>query len=313
MEREHLNWYEDLSMHAPVSIRRLSKRYGSVWAVKGLDLEVAPGEILGFLGPNGAGKTTTLRILLDLLRPTAGEAFIFGHNCQREGIRARNHIGYLPGELGIYGQLTGKETLDLLAGLEQRSVNHAYRRELQERLDLSERDLGRPLREFSAGMKRKLGLIQSLQSDAPLLILDEPSESLDPLIQEALYQLLADLKRRGKTVFMSSHVVSEVARVCDRFALLRQGELVLLSGVEEGRRLAPRRVRVTFSREADVDLKLPPGVEVLDRTPDVWNLKVEGPLGPLLATISGMPVKDLEADQPKLEDIVMKYYRGGGS
>jgi ABC-2 type transport system ATP-binding protein len=295
---------------APISIRWLSKKYSSVMALNGLDLEAAPGEILGFLGPNGAGKTTTIRILLDLLRPTSGQALIFGHDCQTSGVQARNLIGYLPGELGIYGHLTGREVLELLAGLEQRKVSSTYRSELQDRLSLSDADLRRRLREYSAGMKRKLGLIQAFQSEPPLLILDEPSESLDPIIQEAFYQLLDDLRKRGRTVFMSSHVVSEVERVCDRVALLRKGELVLLSSVEEARKRGSRRVRVAFEREINGTAALPPTVGVIEQSPLAWSLNVEGPLGALLGALHGLPVKDLEIAEPKLEDTVMKYYRG---
>src|SRR5690349_19438072 len=234
---------------APAAIRldRLSKRYGRVAALNDVSLEVAPGEILGFLGLNGAGKTTTIRILLDLLRPTSGSASILGHDCQSDGIRARVNIGYLPGEMGIYSDLTGREVLGLLARLNEQLPDENRRRELQERLEFPDSDLRRRLREYSTGMKRKLGIIQAFQSDPLLLILDEPTEGLDPLMQESFYQLLVDVKSRGRTVFMSSHVLSEVERVCDRIALVRKGELVLLSGMEELRKLAARPVRVLFS------------------------------------------------------------------
>jgi len=176
-----------------ISLRGLTKRYGRLTAVKKLDLAVKQGEIVGFLGLNGAGKTTTIRILLDLLRPSEGVASIYGHDCQSDGIRARSLTGYLPAEMGIYSDLTGAGTLKFLAGLNSRQVDKRYRRELQERLELSDRDLNRKLREYSTGMKRKLGLIQAFQSDPPLLILDEPTEGLDPLMQESFYELLAEV------------------------------------------------------------------------------------------------------------------------
>jgi ABC-2 type transport system ATP-binding protein len=188
---------------APISIRGLTKRYGNVRAVNNLSLEVNQGEILGFLGLNGAGKTTTIRILLDLLRPNSGNALILGHDCQTDGLQARSNIGYLPGEMGIYSDLTGREVLDLLAKLSNKGVDRKRRGELQERLDFPASDLHRRLREYSTGMKRKLGLIQAFQSDPLLLILDEPTEGLDPLMQESFYQLLVDVKQRGRTVFMS--------------------------------------------------------------------------------------------------------------
>jgi len=294
---------------SPISIRGLSKRYGKLTAVKGLDLEVNQGEILGFLGLNGAGKTTTIRVLLDLLRPTSGRALIFGHDCQTDGLRARELTGYLPGEFGIFSDLTGREALDFLAGLSGQNPDRQYRRELQERLEFPDTDLRRKLREYSTGMKRKLGLLQALQADPPLLILDEPTEGLDPLIQESFYELLGELTRRGRTVFMSSHVLSEVARVCDRVALLRKGELALLATVDETRTLAARRVRVFFADDVRFDLAFPQGIEVADLKPREWTLKIDGLIGPLLALLRELPVKDLEVQEPRLEDVLIKYYK----
>jgi len=292
---------------APISIRGITKQYGNVLAVNNLSLEAVEGEILGFLGLNGAGKTTTIRILLDLLRPNSGQAFLLGHNCQTDGLRARSNIGYLPGEMGIYSDMTGREVLDLLAGLSHQTANKTLRGELQERLGFPESDLRRSLRQYSTGMKRKLGLIQAFQADPQLLILDEPTEGLDPLMQASFYQLLVDFKKRGRTVFMSSHVLSEVDRVCDRIALVRKGEIVLLATVEETRKLAARHVRVSFSE----DVNFTPLGEVIEIRPRSWNLRIEGPLGPLLRQLATLPVQDIEVAEPKLEDVIMKYYRGG--
>jgi ABC-2 type transport system ATP-binding protein len=326
-----------------ISIRGLTKQYGPLTALRDLNLDVDRGEIFGFLGLNGAGKTTAIRILLDLLRPTSGRAFIFGLDCCAQGLDARARIGYLPGELGLYLDLTGLETLDFLAGLNRQPVDLRYRQALCDRLELPQRDLRRRLRQYSAGMKRKLGLIQAFQAQPPLLILDEPTDGLDPLMQEAFYGLLADVKRDGATVFMSSHILSEVERVCDRIALLRKGEMVLLSTVRESRRLAPRRVRISFSQdvpephtdqppagsplpgergrgegeftaqlhgqEAGNQPALPPGHELIEATPRLWRLAVTGPLGPLLALLQGLPVQDLELDEARLEDVVLKCYR----
>jgi ABC-2 type transport system ATP-binding protein len=296
-----------------ISIRGLTKRYGPLTALKDLNLDIDRGESFGFLGLNGAGKTTAIRLLLDLLRPTSGKAFIFGYDCWTEGLEARARIGYLPGELGLYLDLTGLETLDFLAGLNRQPVDKQRRQELCDRLELSRSDLRRRLRQYSTGMKRKLGIIQAFQANPPLLILDEPTEGLDPLMQETFYGLLADVKRGGATVFMSSHVLTEVERVCDRIALLRKGEMALLSSVRESRRLAPRRVRVVFNEDVTVQPELPPGHQLTEKTPRLWRLDVAGPLGPLLALLEGLPVEDMEIEEARLEDVVLRYYREGAS
>lgn len=293
-----------------ITLSALSKHYGRIRAVNGIDLEVSQGEVFGFLGLNGAGKTTTIRILLDLLRPSSGSASVLGLNCQTQGLDVRAQVGYLPGELGLYSDMTGRRTLDFLARLCRQKVDADYREELREQLELSTADLNRKVREYSTGMKRKLGLIQAMQSDPPLLILDEPTEGLDPLMQDSLYQVLADLKRRGRTVFMSSHILSEVERVCDRIAVLRAGEVVLLSQIDDVRNLAARRVRITFA-EATSLTELPADHEVVESDEWHWHLSVRGALGPLMKVLSGMPVKDLQIDEPHLEDVLRTYYRKG--
>jgi ABC-2 type transport system ATP-binding protein len=295
--------------HAPaISIRDLRKSYGAVEAVRGVTFDVAQGEIFGFLGLNGAGKTTTIRILLDLLRPSAGSAALFGIDCQRDSRKARALVGYLPGELGFYADMTGRELLDLTAGLSGRAVSHEYRRQLADRLELSRADFERRLREYSTGMKRKLGIIQALQADPELLILDEPTEGLDPLVQEALNGVLLDLRARGRTVFMSSHVLSEVERLCDRIAVISSGQLVLLSTVDDARRLGGRRVRVHFNAPVELSA-LPEGVTLLDRRPQRWTLNVEKEVGPLLTMLGPLPVSDLQIDEPALEDVLRRFYR----
>jgi ABC-type multidrug transport system ATPase subunit len=295
----------------PISIRGISKHYRSLIAVKNLSLEVASGEIFGFLGPNGSGKTTTIRVLLDLIRPTAGSAFLFGFDCRTQGTEARALVGYLPGEMGIYSDMTGREVLDLLSGLKRKPADRRFQRELQDRLGMPESDLRRKVRDYSTGMKRKLGLIQAFQAESPLLMLDEPTEGLDPLMQEAFYELLAEARGKGQTVFMSSHVLAEVERVCDRIALLRQGELVLLSAMSEVHRLAPRRVQVFFQQDVNAPGELPSGHVMVELQPRRWQLHVDGTLGPLLSILAKLPVQDIEIAQPRLEDVLVKYYEKG--
>ena len=300
-----------LSGSAAISISKLTKRYGGLIAVNHLDLEVQRGEVFGFLGLNGAGKTTTIRILLDLLRPTSGNAAVFGHDCQSDSLKARSAVGYLPGEMGIYSDLTGRELLVFMERIGGATVSREHRNNLIERFELSDRDLSRKLREYSSGMKRKLGLIQAFQADPLLLILDEPTEGLDPLMQESFYELLADGRNRGRTVFMSSHVLPEVERVCDRIAMLRKGEVVLLSSVEDARKLASRRVRIAFRQDVAVPASLPRGYEMIDAKPRTWILRVSGQLGSLPSFLVALPVSDLAVEEARLEDVLVKYYRDG--
>ncbi len=295
-------------MTAPaIALDQLSKRYGSVEAVSNLSLEVAEGEVFGFLGLNGAGKTTTIRMLLDLLRPTAGSARIFGLDCRTDSRRVRSMVGYLPGELGLYPDMTGEETLRLLGDLSGHG-NPVRRSQLLERLELGRSDLRRRIREYSTGMKRKLGLVQALEGEAPLVILDEPTEGLDPLVQGTFNEMLFELRKQGRTVFMSSHVLSEVERVCDRIAVIRRGNLVLESTVEEARRLGGRRVRVRFDAEV-APIDLPPGVHSTALEPREWRLMAEGDLGALVSLLAPLPVRDLEIVEPALEDVLQRFYR----
>ena len=294
-----------------IELRDLAKSYGSVHAVRGISLDVHRGEIFGFLGLNGAGKTTTIRMLLDLLRPTRGSAAIFGVDCQRRGREARAQVGYAPGELGLYPDMTGGQLLDLMASLSGTRVDASYRLKLVDKLELARTDLDRMLREYSTGMKRKLALIQALQADPPLLILDEPTEGLDPLVQLGLNDLLFDLRSRGRTVFMSSHVLSEVERLCDRIAVIRAGEIVLLSTVDEARHLSGRSVRVRFSRSPGdpAAIALPPGMTIVESAADRWTITVAGEVGALLPELARLPVRDLEIVEPSLEDVLRRFYR----
>ena len=293
-----------------IAIRDLAKSYGDVHAVRGITLDVAQGEIFGFLGLNGAGKTTTIRMLLDLLRPSRGSAALFGIDCHRDSLKARALVGYMPGELGLYTDMTGQALLDLLARLSGAHINLTYRLKLTDALELAHADLKRTLREYSTGMKRKLGLIQALQSDPPLLILDEPTEGLDPLVQQALNEILFELRTRGRTIFMSSHVLSEVERLCDRIGMIRSGEIVLLSTVEEARRLGGRIVRVRFSKPVD-PVALPPGMTLVSHTSDDWQVRAEHEIGHLLPLLAALPVRDLEITEPALEDVLRTFYREG--
>lgn len=299
----------EIALEVPaIAISHLSKRYGIVHAVRDVSLAVNQGEVFGFLGLNGAGKTTTIRILLDLLRPSAGTALVFGRDCQRQSRQTRALVGYLPGELGLYPDMTGGELLELTARLSGGTVAADYRAWLLDRLELAREDLRRRVREYSTGMKRKLGLVQALQTDPPLLILDEPTEGLDPLVQRALHEILVELRAGGRTVFMSSHVLSEVERLCDRIAVIRSGEIVLLSTVDEARRRSGRIVRISFSRNVD-EIVLPDGMTFVERTPDRWTVRAAAEIGALVPLLARLPVGDVEIVEPALEDVLQTVYR----
>jgi ABC-2 type transport system ATP-binding protein len=296
-------------MAAAITIDHLSKRYGRLVAVRDLGFEVQEGEVFGFLGLNGAGKTTTIRILLDLLRPTSGHAVVFGFDCQRQGLEVRARMGYLPGELGFPQDMTGRQVLRLLERLGNHPAESTWREHLLDRFRLSHADLARRIREYSTGMKRKLGIVQAFQHDPPLLVLDEPTEGLDPAMQEEFFRLLGEVTGRGRTVFLSSHVLSEVERSCHRVALLREGQLALLASVSDLQAFAPRRVRVVFRTAAPAPPALSPGLKVVARGDASWDLEATGPIGALIDSLAGHAVADIEVRAPRLEDILAEHYR----
>ncbi len=287
----------------------LTKYYGRVVGLEHLTLTVPRGAVFGFLGPNGAGKTTTIRLLLDLLQPSAGAAWIGGFDCHRRSLEARRLVGYLPGELPIYPDLTGHGFLRFLAAVGQRPVSASRLEWLLGRFDISEADLRRRMRDYSQGMKRKLGIIQAVMTDAPVLVLDEPTAGLDPLMIEAFAETLRDVvKRSGATVFLSSHVLSEVEKTCDLIGLVRRGRLVALRDVDEIRSDMPTRVTVEFSMPVNGHLPAVGGVALVSRGARSCVLDVRGPLGPLLAAMRDLPVHDVKIEPSSLEQYVLKFY-----
>ena len=300
-------------MTAAIRTDRLTKYYGQVIGVDALSLEVAEGEVFGFLGPNGSGKTTTIRLLLDLVRPTSGDAWVLGFHCRRDGVAARRRLGYLPGELPIYPELTGRAYLRFLARAGEHTIDDGWLTRLLQRFDVSDVDLDRPMREYSQGMKRKLGIIQALAPNPPLLILDEPTNGLDPLMIEAFAETLDELKRsRRTTVFLSSHVLSEVEKTCDRIGLVRRGQLAALHSVADIRAGLPRRVTVTFT--APVNGATPHASAImLSRTDRSWVLDVRGPMGELVTSLGGLPIDDVCVEPATLEDYVLRFYSEGGA
>jgi ABC-2 type transport system ATP-binding protein len=270
---------------------------------------ISKGEIFGFLGPNGAGKTTTIRSLLGLINPTSGHVLLYDQPIDRQSVELRNEVGYLPGELRLYERMSGKQILDYL-GRFQRDKPPQRQQELLDVLDLSPADLKRSVRFYSQGMKRKVGIIQAMQHDPRLLILDEPSEGLDPLMQQSFYQLLRDYRDRGGTVFMSSHILPEVEQVCDRVGLIRDGKMVAVEDVDELRRKHVRCLRLVTATPLDVGFMLEEGIIFHSQEGTEITLFVTGAvdLKALLNKLVQLDLVDLTFEHAKLEDFFLQYY-----
>jgi ABC-2 type transport system ATP-binding protein len=298
-----------MTQAAAIRAEGLTKYYGAVIGIEDLSFEVARGEVYGFLGANGAGKTTTIRLLLDLLRPSRGQIAVLGVDCQRQSLEARRLMGYLPGDLPIYPDLSARDYLSYLARLDGRPVDPGYLRHLLTRFDVSDVDQRRRLREQSHGMKQKIGIVQALMTRPPVVILDEPTAGLDPLMVQAFREIVAELRRGGETtVFLSSHVLAEVESTCDRIGLVRGGRLVTTGTIEEIKRAATRRVTVIFCRPVPAPEWTLAGVESISVSTTEWVLDVRGPLGPLLEFLSGRPVLDLKVEPFRLEDYIARFY-----
>ncbi len=295
--------------HPAIQIDGLTKYYGSVIGVEDLSLRVEQGEVFGFLGANGAGKTTTIRLLLDLLRPSRGTAAILGNDCRRDSLRARRLVGYLPGELPIYPDLSAADYLKYLSRLDDRRLDAGYLSTLLLRFDVSDLDLRRPLRDQSHGMKRKVGIVQALMMRPPVVILDEPTAGLDPFVVQAFREQLEELRAAGgTTVFLSSHVLAEVESTCDRVGIVRAGRIVNVASLQELKTGAPRRVVVEFAKA----VAPPPELAVVNPvsvSPSRWELDVNGTLEPLMRILSALPVTDLSIEPFSLERHVLSLYR----
>ena len=289
---------------AVIKTDKLTKYYGKICGIRDLNLEVETGEIFGFLGSNGAGKTTTIRLLLDLLRPTWGHAEIFGLDINRYSVEIRRRLGYVPGDVVLYDGMKGSEFLRLMSSFHQGNNNHRID-ELAEQLEL---DLSRQTRSYSKGMKQKLAIIQAFASDPELLLLDEPTLGLDPLMQRQFYDLVLEEKKRGKTIFLSSHILPEVERVCDRVGILHNSRLVAIERIDDLKHKKVRRMELFMSRElspAEITLE---GVEILDIKGKQIELKVSGNIPQLLEQLCRLPIEDMAFPEATLEDTFMEFY-----
>ena len=292
---------------AVIRTEGLTKFYGPHRGVENLDLTVEEGEVFGFLGPNGAGKTTTIRLLLDLIRPTSGHAEVLGLDSRTDSIEIRRRVGYLPGEMALYENLTGKQLLGYFAGL--RGVSDISPGEaFADRLGL---DLTRPIGTLSKGNKQKVGLAQAFLHDPDLLILDEPTSGLDPLVQNEFHSILRDLAARGKTIFLSSHVLSEIEEVAHRVGIIRTGDLVAVEELNTLRAKAVRRVDVVFGSEPRAaDLEGIAGVREVAVEGARGHFVVDGSMDAFVKAVARYEVLDLVSQEPDLEEIFLGYYEG---
>ena len=288
-----------------IEVRNLTKRYGSARGVDDLSFEVEAGEAFGFLGPNGAGKTTTIRTLLDFIRPTSGTVRVFGMDPRREGVRVHRRLGYLPGELALYERMTGEALLQSFAEL-RGGVAPSAIADLAERLSL---DLSRRIHELSHGNKQKVGLVQAFMHRPDLLILDEPTQGLDPLVQQTFYAMVEEERRRGAAVLLSSHVMPEVERVCDRVGIIREGRLATVADIGELKAKALRRVEFHFDGPVPASaFERLPGVKEVSTHGDSVLLSVEGPMDAVVKAAAGYHVVSLETREPNLEEAFLAFY-----
>ena len=286
----------------------LTKYYGKTKGIADLNLEIQKGEIFGFIGPNGAGKSTTIRLLMQLIFPSSGSFTLFGQQIKGENPTIRQRIGYLPSEINFYHELTGKQLLELSAKLYE--LPTAQIEELSELLEL---DLTKTVKSYSLGNRKKLAIIQSLLHEPELLILDEPTSGLDPLIQSRFFELLKEKNAQGMTIFLSTHVLSEVEKLCHRVGIIREGRLINLSSVAELPGRAERIVEVRYEEEGDLREKynfaqIDPAVRYTD---GIHSFHVQSHLHEALAAIAQHPISDIIIKQPSLEELFMKYYGRG--
>ena len=295
-------------MTAVIETHQLTKTYGPHRGIVDVDLTVNEGEAFGFLGPNGAGKTTTIRTLLDHIRPTSGTATIFGIDTTADPVAIHRRLGYLPGEFTLYDKLTGGQTLEYFANL-RGGVDASYQQDLIDRLEV---DPSRKFREYSKGNKQKIGLIIALQHRPDLLLLDEPTSGLDPLIQQVFYGVIRDAKAEGRTVFLSSHILSEVEKTCDRVAIIRDGGLVRVDRTEALRDLAHHQVELRFADAVPVqEFSALPGVSDLVAEDHTLRMRVSGSIAPVVRAAARYELADFVSREPSLEETFLAEYGKG--
>ena len=287
-----------------LEIQSLTKWYGSVCGVEEVSFDIMKGEVFGYLGPNGAGKTTTIRIFLGFIRANTGCARLFGLDSHVHSSKIRARIWYIPGEYGMYEEMRGLEYLRFFGAL------RGYKKPpLRDKLiEMFGLDISKRIKSYSHGTRQKLAVVQAFMHDPELLILDEPTIGLDPLMQQRFYELLMEMKNRGKTIFLSSHILSEVERVCDRVGILKQGRLVAIHQISEIKKSQLKTFEISFKQEVDESIFKLNGVRKVEKTGNTIRLWVDASINNILRVISEHPVENMSIQDASLEDIFMEYY-----
>lgn len=291
-------------MEIVIQTTNLTKFYGKSRGIKDVNITVNKGDIFGFLGPNGAGKSTTIRTLLDFIRPTSGSASIFGLDCQKDSVAIRKRIGYIPGDFGLYGNMTGWKFLEYFGKVRGR-YDEASAKSLAHKFDIK---LDRKMKEYSRGMRQKVALIQALMNNPDLVIMDEPTNGLDPLIQQTFMDVLMEQAHSGTTIFMSSHVLSEVEKVCNRVAIIKEGSIVTEEKVEELKQKSGKVIEVKFAEQVDPSIFKMDGIAAVTQPNGTYKINVTGNMENVLKELSSHKLKDISIHQMTLEDVFMHYY-----
>ncbi len=293
-------------METVIQTKDLTKFYGKSRGINNVNLTVNKGDIFGFLGPNGAGKSTTIRTLMDYIRPTSGTASIFGMDCRNDSVAIRKRIGYIPGDFGLYGHMTGWKFLEYF-GKVRGGYNAGSAKAIAKRMDIK---LDRKMKEYSRGMRQKVAIIQALMNNPDLIIMDEPTNGLDPLVQQTFMEMLREEAGRGCTIFMSSHVLSEVEKTCNRVAIIKEGSIVAEEQVEALRQKSGKVLEVKFAEPLTKEIFYFPGVSNITQNNGSYRMTVTGNLEELLKEISAHKLADISIHQMTLEDVFMHYYEG---
>ncbi|MFY9615424.1 MAG: ABC transporter ATP-binding protein [Candidatus Dormiibacterota bacterium] len=298
-------------MTAAIQTQGLTKDFGNNRGLFDLNLEVGEGEVLGYLGPNGAGKTTTIRLLMDLIHATSGRATIFGLDSHRDAVEVKKLVGYVPGELPNFGGLRGKQIVSYMAGLRGGQIDEPLVEDICKRFDI---DLGQRFREYSRGNKQKLAILLGFMHRPKLLILDEPTGGLDPLNQQEFNKLVREMRDGGATIFLSSHILSEVEHISDRVAIIREGRLVRLSRLDELHDIRFHQVEIVFAGDPPLAaIKAADGVDQVEAEDHRVHCVVRGTFEPLIKAIADAHVVNLSSHEPSLEEVFLTYYRADGT